>query len=401
MHWHRVLLAPLLGSLLIAGCGGDTTGPSSSMGPLYWQLQLNHHAITLGRLAPYDTIQLTATPLDPTGAPIVTTARPVYTTSDTSITIDSTGFVRVHWANASDRTNIQVVAQLTIGDGRQGLTLADTAIVNVVNPTGAQPTFDSLVFRPVADDSARRAVIDAAGKKGVKQVFDRPVVKWGAANIPNAIVHYASSDPLIASFTTTNTTAAPTINANAPGVVLLTAEATVYGVRRVDSVWYTVGYPLLLIASYGVGEQFQFDIPTQPRNRLPLGTLTIGQGGVVLWGNSLLNVADDSMDVEFDDPTDVAGLPTTMTFKGLFSIVIPAGSGGNIPAFPATQWTGPDAFNLHYITYDSVSSKARLFPKPGTYHWVGRHQGVEGTVIVVSNDSLRPTLNPSMGGTSP
>jgi hypothetical protein len=118
----------------------------------------------------------------------------------------------------------------------------------------------------------------------------------------------------------------------------------------------------------------------------------IGQGGVVLWGNSLLNVADDSMDVEFDNPADVAGLPATMTFRGqLGSIVIPAGSGGDIPAFPAAQWTGPDAFDIYYITYDSVSSKARLFPKPGTYHWVGRHQGVAGTVIVVSNDSLQST----------
>jgi hypothetical protein len=378
--------------LLVAGCGGDTTGPSSRS--LYWQLQLNHHAVTLATVAPYDTIQLTATPLDVTGAPIATTVQPVYTTSDTSITIDSTGFVRVH-RTGSSKLNITVVAKLVVG-GPTGSTLVDTAVVNVVNVTGTIPTLDSLLLRPVVGDSARRAVIDTAGKAGVSQTLDSMVAKMGETKIVDAMVHYASSDPLIASFASPNTAGTPKVNANAPGVVLLTAEATVYGTTRVDSLWYTVGYPLQGFYSYGLGEMFfnsnKGPLPTT--NALSVGTLTVGQGAAVLWGNSVAALADDSLDVQFDASTGVVGLSAPATFTGVnnHAIKIPAGSGGNIPAFPAETVSVIHFGRLmiYQLYYDSLTSKARVFSRPGTYHWVSKHQGIAGNVVVVSNDSLHP-----------
>jgi hypothetical protein len=387
---YRVLLGSvlLLGSL--SGCGSDTTGPAASAGPLYWQLQLNHHAVTLATVAPYDTIHLTATPLDPTGASIPTTANPVYTVlnQDTSLTIDSTGFVQVHWTGETHQ-NVVVVARLRVG-GAVGATLTDTVMFNIVHLTGSAPQFDTLLFQPIAGDSARRAVVDRAGNVG-SQTFDAPAVQTpdGSA-IADALVHYRSSDPLVASFASTTTTGTPMVNAISPGVVLLTAEATVFGKRRVDSLRYTVGYPLQVLCFYGLG-QFRVvrgkPIPDST-NTLSLGTITVGQGGAVMWGNGVAVTTDDSLDVQFDDTTGIEGLPALTTFKGrVLNINIPPGLGGNIPAFPAA----PVGNYIIYKTvlYDSTTSKARLFTQPGTYHWVSRHQEIAGIVRVVANDSLQ------------
>jgi hypothetical protein len=178
-----------------------------------------------------------------------------------------------------------------------------------------------------------------------------------------------------------------------PGVALLTAEATVYGKRLVDSLWYTVGYPLWMLARYGSPQGFGEDTTfyTKPNPYLPNGTLTIGQGGVVLWTNMMYLWPDDSLDVEFDDPTNV--LSTTVTFNDGFGqqVTIPADAGGNIPSFPRAPFVFSEGY--YYFTYSSVSTRARRFPQPGTYHWVSQHQGIDGRVVVVSNDSLkRPTL---------
>lgn len=394
----------LVGSLLaMAGCSGDTTGPAASTGPLYWQLQLNHHAITLSTAAPHNTIHLTATPVDAHGVPIATQARPVFTVvNDTNLAVDSTGLVRVLRAVASTPYLVTVVAQLTLGSGPQGLTLADTAVVSVVNGSGTPLVMDSLLFRPVAGDSAVRAEVDTAGRLAT-QTLDFPVATAGGTAIPNAVVHYASSDPLVASFAIPNTTLAPVVSGNAPGVVLLTAEATVYGTRKIDSLWYTVGYPLRVIFDYGIGEFIPVLSGILAKNlalpnRQTLGTLTIGQGGVVLWGNTIMHQADDSLDVQFEDTTNVAGLATPMTFpniSGLAAIPLSAGLGGNIPPFRATipKVVNPAAAPNNRRTtliYDSTSSRARRFPVPGTYRWHSVHQGISGTVVVVADSSLHP-----------
>jgi hypothetical protein len=381
--------------LVAAGCGGDTapTGPAAATAPLYWQLQLNHHAVTLATVAPYDTIQLTATPVDPDGVPIATTVRPVYTTNDTSITIDSTGFVRVH-RTGSNALGIQVVATFQTTDAR-ATTLADTVMINVVNWNSAAvvPRLDSLLFRPVSGDSARRALINTLGQLGT-QTFDQPLVKTATGDtISNVLVRYHTSDALIASVAMpiARSTRAPEITIHAPGVVLLTAETTVYGKHVIDSVWYTVGYPLRLVCSYGIGEiVYNPELASVPANFLTLGQLTIGQGGAVLWGNSIQGTADDSLDIAFDRTTGIVGLTTTASFPGVTgAITIPPGPGGNIPAFPAATLE-PFFGGLEVLTFDSVTSKARVFTQPGTYQWTSQRHQVAGTVTVVSNDSLRP-----------
>lgn len=376
--------------LLAAGCGHDSTGPSTR--PVYWRLQLNHHAVTLATVAPYDTIHLAVTPLDVSGAPLTTTARPVYTASDTSVTIDSTGLVRVHWAG-SDAPTVTVVATLSAG-GTQQLTLADTVFINVVDWSSASavPRMDSLLFRSVTGDSARRAVVDTTSMLGT-QTFDSVVAKTSTGTvIPNVLVRYRSSDSLIAGFPSPASTTAPQVITNRPGVVLLTADATVYGKHKIDSLWYTVGYPLRVVCNYGVGEFAQTPVPLSV-NYLSLGQLQVGVGGAVLWANTTVGQPDNSLDIQFDHTTGIAGLPDLTTFPELFGVIpIPAGPGGNISAFPAVVPVVLYVFQgktYRQVAYDSYTSRARVFTRPGTYRWSSQRQGISGTVIVVSNDSVQ------------
>ena len=374
--------------LLVAACGHDTTAPSTGQS-FYWQLQLNHHSVTLATVAPYDTIHLAVTPLDVNGKLLPTTAHPVYTASDTSVTVDSSGLVQVHWSG-SDAPPVTVISQLSVGDAHP-VTLADTVVINIVDWSSASavPTLDSLIFRPVAGDSARRAVIDTTAAQGT-QIFDSAIAKTAnGAVIPNVLVRYKSSDSLIASFASPTSTTAPQVTANQPGVVLLTAEATVYGKRRVDSLWYVVGYPLRVVVSYGTGELSNYVGPGNPlpSNYLTRGAVEVGQGGAVLWGNSIDGTTHDSLNIHFDDSTRISGLADTAQFPGLYGpFKIPPGSGGNIPAFPA----GVQFLSNTFVTllYDSTSSKARVFTEPGIYQWSSTLQGISGTVTAISNDSV-------------
>jgi hypothetical protein len=379
------------------GCGGDSTGPTTA--PPYRRVQLNHHAITLATVAPYDTIRLTTTPVDVNGTPVTTAllTKPVYTTSDTSITIDSTGFVRVH-RTGSDKLGIPVIATLQVGSGVSSVTLADTAFVNVVNFASAAdvPQLHALHLEPFAGDSARRPVVDALNQPGLQSLDNALVTTATGAIIQKAVVRVVSSDSLIASVTTPLfSPEAPQVTTHAPGVVLLRAEATVFGTRLTDSLWYVVGYPLRLICAYGTGEYFLNADPTAgvspvpATNVLSLGQLMVGQGGAVLWGNSIVGTSHDSLDIQFDRTTGVGGVPTPIEFQsiyGLQTIEIPAGHDGNIPAFPAAPQV--DMFGFHTKLYDATTSKARVFTQAGTYQWHSTLQGIQGTVMVISNDSL-------------
>ena len=378
----------LLSLGLLAACGHDATAPSATRS-FYWQLQLNHHAVTLATIAPYDTIRLVATPLAQDGTPLTTTNRTVYTANDTSVTIDSTGLVRVHWAG-SDSPTVMVIATLGVGDV-QPLTLADTVFINVVDWSSAAaiPTLDSLLLRPVPGDSARRAIVNDSGVVSM-QTLDPVIAKsTTGAVMPNVLVRYRSSDSLTAAFMATATTDVPQVMANKPGVALLTAEATVYGRRRVDSLWYTVGYPLRLLTQYGVGEFYAYPF-TLPANYLGVGSLQVGLGGAVAWGNTTVGTTDNTLDIEFDRTTAIEGVPEGTAFPGFFgNITLQATAGGNIPAFAAAI---PLVEGIQYVTthiqLDSSCVRGRFFTQTGTYSWSSQHQPISGTVTVIPNDSL-------------
>jgi hypothetical protein len=350
---------------------------------VYWQVTLNHHAITLATVAPYDTIHLVATPRTVDGTPIPTTALPVFTANDTSIMIDSLGMVRVH--GTQTKTNIIVTARLTV----QGTTLVDTAYVNVVQQTSAAtvPVMQSLQLRPVTGDSAIRSGITATGEPGT-QTFASPLVTTVSGDsIPNVVVRFASANPLIASFEDPRV---GTVTAVATGRVLLTAEATVYGRRQVDSLWYTVGWPVEGLVQYGGIESYVYSPPDLP-NRLQQGAdIVINQGGMVIWVNSTWGRTDNSLDVQFDDTTAVAGLQemTDVSLQWWGDVVtVPPDAGGNILPF-GTIVPVFDGYGNYFIDGpDNV--RVRIFSRVGTYHWHSLRQGIMGTIHVLANDAIK------------
>jgi hypothetical protein len=277
--------------------------------------------------------------------------------------------------------------------------LVDTAIVNVIKQTSVAsvPVMDSLIFRPVAGDSARRAVVPDTGGSGVvTQDFDTLVVKDAAGNaIPGVVVRFRSADPLVAGFARANS---GTVTVVAAGKVLLTAEATVYGKSLTDSVLYVVGWPLVQIIKYGgrwqgvgsFGKQNQFDLP----NRLQtVGNLVVGQGGAVIWQNQTFGLADDSMDVQFDDTVGIRGPTVSTSISGLIPLFPPFASpyppdpNANIPAMGSVQ--GFEVIPGFFIySVNANSSAIRYFTRTGTYHWRSIRRGVSGSVRVVSNDSI-------------
>src|ERR1700761_1110947 len=72
LPWLFMLSA--LGSVVLNGCSGDTTGPTpvpfTPSNQLYWALVLNETAVNLALTAPYDTMQLIATPVTEAGTPL-------------------------------------------------------------------------------------------------------------------------------------------------------------------------------------------------------------------------------------------------------------------------------------------------------------------------------------------
>lgn len=382
--WRRMTrgsVAILLGASL--ACGSDTTGTAPLPGSqLYMQLTLNHHAITLATVAPYDTITLIATPRNADGAPLPATARPTFATSDTSITIDSTGLVRVF--AAATKTGIVVTARLTV----RGVTLVDTAYVNVIQQSSAAavPVMTALQLRPVAGDSAIRAGIIST-EDPVTQTFAFPFVTTATGDsIPNTVVRFASSNPLVAVF---QSPTIGTVSAVSIGRVLLTAEATVYGRRTVDSLWYTVGWPTAAVVKYG-SYLANSSLPVLP-NTFQLGdSVVVGQGGKVFWVNHTEESADNLLDVVFDDPTAAGATPDSSylasPFYGIYSL--PPDVGGNIPAFatlPPTVFFDP---NEPFWIDTATNIRVRTFPRVGVYHWHSLHQKINGTVTVKSNSSI-------------
>lgn len=125
-HLMRVL--PIF-IVTLSACGGDAPfAPSSDAHTFLQQVVFSIRAFNLATIAPYDTVQLHASALLGDGTAAPTTVR--YTTSDSALTVDANGFLRVR--SALTRGPVAAIsATATMG----GVTRYDTAFVTVV--TGA------------------------------------------------------------------------------------------------------------------------------------------------------------------------------------------------------------------------------------------------------------------------
>jgi len=398
--WHAIL-RPLrrlsLGVISVGvslggslGCANDpTTGPIIPLAQQYWQLTLNHHAITLALTAPYDTLQLVATPRNPTGAPLADSGTTTFTSSDSSsVQVTATGVLIAKKPEAG----VTITASRTIGN----LTLRDSAAVNV-NNVSTIPRVMTLTLQPSQGDSLNHSISDTFWLTYQFQLY-ATVLDANGDSIPNVAVAITVPDTTVLNYKSKlNITLV-----HQPGHTMAYAEATVYGVTRTDSAQIIIGWPLSSTVSvYPLTPKGH----TTPIGYFDPGDITVGTGAIVAWENWLTG---QPIDVVFDNPAqamsvdsaafifpnfqnniDLTYHPTTCI--GCLStpqLIIPQEGGGNIPAFVQDSVCIGDTFS-DADGYECENGQpywighARQFPTVGTYPYHSALYGTTGVITVL------------------
>lgn len=363
--------AALFAGLLLAACGESAAPFAPATGAeatkLYWALSLNHHAVTLSTVAPYDTITLVATPRDAHGAPLQGLGTVTYTSSDPSrLQVSADGHVRA----VEPVQGVVVVAALTVGNIRH----ADS-VMFVVTDEPAPPTLAHFSIHPQPPDSTTWSLYGDGSllRLPANGIATFSVVKWLFGNgtdaqgtpIPGLIIAVSSSDTTVARPLVFGPVFA--VVPMKPGRATFIATTTAYGVTAADTVQFTITMPVLQTVKLQP-QQVALGRPDQ----ITFGPadVTVAPGGTVLW----LNLSGKQADVVFDDPTNVlehgaidcAGLPE------------PAG-GGDVPPFGVPQ-------DSLAPSLDAENCRSRRFPVPGIYPYHSSITGATGRVVV--NDGL-------------
>jgi len=298
-HWLET--AVFWGTLagLLVGCGSDVVAPTPAPDPsqLFWGVTLDHRAVTLSTIAPYDTIQLTATPRTALGTAFPGSPTVVFSSTNLlDVQVSPTGLVR----GLAPGDGTTVIATVTVGN----VTHADTAIVNVT-ATPTPPVLGRFSIHPIPPDSAKR------GATLFPYPWSVDAVDTSGNPIPDLAAACTSSDPTVL----TVVPGCGLIFAESPGHVVITASATAYGVTKADTLDFTVGEWLFaaVFITQGAGS---------------LRAATIATSGIVFW----INQTNEPIDITFDDSTDVAG--------GNIAGLAPGSS--DIRAFPV-----PGTFTYH------------------------------------------------------
>jgi hypothetical protein len=337
-----------LGAVISAiGCGGDNaTAPILDEAHAYWTLQLNENAVVLALTAPYDTIQLTATPLSALGTPIERNGSVTYRATDSSVTVSPTGLVTAHYVTRVNRTT-DIIAALR--DSVQGVTHEDT-VRFVVTATPNPPVTFSM--QPADGDSAKRPLNTS---------FAWPVRSTNAAGTSlcsttrcTLSVNYRSSNPAVADI---NAKTGAVSTTKDTGQVVFTARTRAYGVSLRDSVIFRIGFMTKFNIIVGKRDGTFFSSPIF----LPK-SITLGVGSVV---NFLIIGGNDNGD---QVPVYMNGTgPVTITFTKPETV----DSAADI-FFGSFTGSGNVSFDCDSVANPTCASpdefsKARRFPIPGTY----------------------------------
>lgn len=376
--WH---FATLLSLPLMAACQGDQLSRPRVLDPAeaFWALRLDHRAVTLSTTSPYDTLTITATPQNVQGTPLLELPAPQYQSTDLEkVGVTAAG---VLVAVAPTVAPVQVIATLTDGN----LKHQDTVFV-MVDPVSVPPRLASLSIHPIPPDTAK--VGATAGKGDVTnfpKILPVQAIDSNGGLMPNVLVAFWSSDPetaiMINAWSGNPRNLPPgTVEGLRPGTVTLYASATAFGITKVDTLPFRIGYPVFSQVSVNPvdsnsGRSF-FDPPD----------IKVGAGALVSF-----------LGIEGIDPTDVtfadADLPNAAQAASTWSeFNNPYGSGFGtfsvaffcsfLPEFDCGGGSGlvtakgPDAF--------AAPAVLRVFPIPGTYEYRSIRQGTSGRIVVVS-----------------
>lgn len=347
----------------LAGCSGlepaESFTPITDPTKLFMALTLDHGAVNLSVVAPYDVQQLTATPRDADGTPLSGLPAATFRSSDTTMVwVSPGGMLEARAAG----TAVQVIAEL-VADGN--VRHADTALVNV---TADLPPamLDTLSIEPLPPASARWSMLPMSGIWGqimflftgtsYAPTLTPRAVDAGGNPVPGLAIEYESLDPEIVEVDPR------TAFVNYPyqaGEAAIVARTTAYGITRADTVVFTVTLPV--IHGFEIKSQGEDEPPT-----LSSTDVTIRPGGYVSWAN--LVFGGDSLTVTFDDPT---GVEAAAPICAAFGMPYPAHcAGGNIAPFMSE--TG-DYFQF---------IRVRHFPAPGVYPYRIEPLGRTGRIVV-------------------
>jgi hypothetical protein len=341
-----VVSAAVAATCFLTACGGDLVGnlslPPAASPDAYWALDMNYKAINLSLDPSSNTVQLGVTPRTVTGEAITgVTTTPTYISVDSAaLQVTADGLLTAKKV-VSDRAF--VIARLTIGD----VTHIDTAFVRVFASPPSSPAV-SFSVQPPPGDSAKWSA--SLFYKDITPV----ITAQNGTRISGLLIHYHSSNPLVASYDATNNG----LGALQPGTAMITASTYAFTTGWSDSVLYTIGFPTIQLV--GVGERQGTD-GTEPITYFGPDTVVIGIGGSVMWQN-LGKQNTKTVGIVFDDPSAAGALPFPLNF------LYGADSGNIAPIVPNKAFVGG----------------GRQFRTAGTYTYHDDHNQATGYIIVRS-----------------
>ncbi len=361
-RWRHAFVPAVLatGTLMSTGCNLSDTGLSAYRPPdqYFAVLALEHHAINLSTVDPYDTLTLHT--IRTMGDGSVVPGEVTYSVDKPNISVTN-GVLKAHSAVA------KAVVRVTLTYGT--ITRTDSAVVSVIGI--APDPLRAFGLRLPTGDSAKTAV-----DKSKTIPFLREATS--GATLSTLLVSLVSSDTMIAAMTQANN--GVSIIPRRPGRVVLATSTFAYGAVWRDSLVFTVGWPVFF--STAAVERFTSGSVT-PVLDFVHRDMTIGVGGCVGWQN---NSATTDIDIQFDDPSHV-GPPDGRVC--LFNYLLGSPVGGNIAAFrriplPAYTEEEMEEDEEKYMAYLAASFaiyRGRVFSVPGVYPYRTLH-GTTGVVRV-------------------
>lgn len=324
-------------SIAVYGCNLSDTGHSSYLPPenFYAVLKLEHHAINLSMIAPYDTLTLKT--IQEMGDGNVAPGEVEYSVNNPAITVTGGVLTAV-----SPVTKAVVRATLT----HDGITRTDSAFVSVI--AAAPNRLRNFGMKLNIGDSAK------IGTGGGNKVI--PMVREGesGANLSTLLVSFISSDPSVATIAQSGSNLR--VTPIRPGRVMLYLSTFAFGKAWQDSLPFTTGWSVLFtVPSY---ERYVTGSLTKMLD-LSLNDVTVGVGGCVVWRNMSENM---DLDIEFEDTTNIVA---PLGYNCAQNVLNPE-VGGNIGPFHFISSDGTMEGILRSIFSPNGS---RVFTKAGVYKY--------------------------------
>jgi hypothetical protein len=383
-------LVAVWGVPLLLACGGENLKPEPIVDDpnLYWDLALNHHAVTLGTEDLYDTLQLVATPRNYRSEPLDGLPAPRYISRDQEkVLVTNEGLLVAQAITPSDA--VWVVATVTTNN----LKHQDSVSVRVISAS-PQPVLTTFSIRPGPGDSAKVALASPyLANIGFPDEQEKtlPLRMMDSNGVPlndlGLMVYYRSSDPAVASLSdpraaikdrrVIRSTSPMVFSGRITGTTTFTAEATVFGVTKADTVAYRIGWPVLAVVPI-IG----------PDQGLPPGSfftpgVTVAPGGMVLWivppegpdATILTDVTFADADLPHVAAPTVTSPPWPSYLSEFCSLV------------PVVDCVNEGNLVLGFDPVSGAGSFAavRRFPDLGTYRYSSTRHGTVGRVVVAED----------------